>query len=375
MTADNDLEIFLVTAPGLEQHLAEELTENGFKPFDIIPGGVTIKGDWREAWRANLVIRGASRVLVRIASFRAHHLAQLDKRAHKVAWSDILRPGLSVKVEASCKSSRIYHEKAAAQRIATAIENVTGATISKEADITVKARIVKDLCTISLDTSGELLHKRGHKAVVNKAPMRESLASLMLRHCGYSGKEAVLDPMSGSGTFVIEAAEMAKGLYPGRSRSFAFEQFANFDEAIWTALKETNTENQMKPLFYGFDRDAGAVKMSEENAQRAGVDTITRFEQQTIGRLTAPDVEPGLVIINPPYGGRIGKKKKLDPLYQSLGHVLSSNFAGWRIGLVTDSETLAHKTSLPFNSKSAPISHGGIRVKIYQTDPLVKGKD
>lgn len=131
------------------------------------------------------------------------------------------------------KSSRIYHSAAAAQRIETAIREELGATIAADAELCIKARIDDDLCAISIDTSGESLHKRGHKQAIGKAPMRETLASLFLRQCGYDGTEAVVDPMCGSGTFVIEAAEIAAGLKPGRSRRFAFEQLAGFDQAAW----------------------------------------------------------------------------------------------------------------------------------------------
>ena len=221
--SEGDFEIFLVTAPGLESALVAEAREKGFKQPAPILGGVTVTGGWTEVWRANLELRGAVRVLARVAEFRAMHLAQLDKRAHKVPWTQILRPDVPFRVEASCRKSRIYHEGAAAQRIKTAIKDALGAPVSPDAGIAIKARIDDDLCTISVDTSGESLHKRGHKEEVAKAPMRENMAALFLRQCGYRGSEPVVDPMCGSGTFVIEAAEIAIGLKPGRSRRFAFE--------------------------------------------------------------------------------------------------------------------------------------------------------
>ncbi len=205
------------------------MREKGFKGARAVPGGVTVKGGWPDVWRANLEIRGAGRVLARIGSFRVLHLAQLDKRARRFAWGDVLRKDVPFRIEASCKSSRIYHSGAAAERIERAIREELGATASPEAEVCIRARIENDLCTLGVDTSGELLHKRGHKEAVNKAPMRETLASLFLRQCGYDGTEPVVDPMCGSGTFIIEAAEIAAGLKPGRSRHFAFEQLANFD--------------------------------------------------------------------------------------------------------------------------------------------------
>src|SRR5262249_59946168 len=133
-----------------------------------------------------------------------------------------------------------------------------GAPLSPEAEICIKARIEDDLCTISIDTSGDALHKRGHKEAVNKAPMRENLAALFLRQCGYDGNEPVVDPMCGSGTFVIEAAEIAARLNPGRNRRFAFEQLATFDAAAWQRMRGTSGQRAPPARCYGSDRHAGA---------------------------------------------------------------------------------------------------------------------
>jgi len=370
MTAETAFEIFLVTAPGLEAVLCAEALAKGFADAKPIKGGVIITGGWKDVWRANLELRGASRVLARIAEFRALHLAQLDKRSRKVAWAEILRKDTLFRVEAACKASRIYHAGAAAQRIENAIKDTLGAPVSDEAEVVIKARIDDDLCTISIDTSGGSLHKRGHKEAVAKAPMRENLAALFLMQCGYKGTEPVLDPMCGSGTFVIEAAEMALGLKPGRSRRFAFEQLASFDAAAWNRMRASVAPAPSNLRFHGSDRDAGAVRMSTANAERAGVAALTVFKQQTISDLTVPEGPPGLVIANPPYGARIGDKRQLQALYRSLGQVLLKNFAGWRIGVITNEAGLAQATGLPFAPPSGPVSHGGIRVMLFQTDAL-----
>ncbi|HSE73636.1 MAG TPA: class I SAM-dependent RNA methyltransferase, partial [Dongiaceae bacterium] len=228
------------------------------------------------------------------------------------------------------------------------------------------------LCTISIDTSGESLHKRGHKQEVAKAPMRENLAALFLRQCGYDGSEPVVDPMCGSGTFVIEAAEIAAGLMPGRSRRFAFEQLASFDAAAWQRLRGAGNGSGKEPgvRFHGSDHDAGAVRMSRANAERSGVVGITEFRQCPISQAAAPDGPPGLVIVNPPYGGRIGDKRHLFSLYRALGKTLIARFAGWRVGLVTNEAALAEATQLPFAPPAGPVSHGGLRVSLFQTGPL-----
>ena len=370
MTSTGHFEIFLATAPGLEAVLWEEVKALRFRAAKQVPGGVTVKGNWRDAWRANLEVRGANKVLARIDSFRAFHLAQLDKRARRVAWGDVLRKDVPFRVEATCKGSRIYHSGAAAQRIEKAIREELGAPASEDAQVSIMARIESDLCTISVDTSGELLHKRGFKVAVNKAPMRETLAALFLRQCGYDGREPVVDPMCGSGTFVIEAAEIAAGLKHGRERAFAFEQLATFEAAAWEDMRRAAPA--AKPAFYftGSDRDAGAIEMSRANAARAGVAEFTDFRQHAVSDLVPPPGLPGLVIVNPPYGDRIGDKKRLDALYRAMGQTLLAKFSGWRVGIITNEAALAKATGLPFLPTTAPVANGGIRVTLYRTERL-----
>ena len=328
------------------------------------------RGGWPDVWRANLSLRCATRVLVRVGEFRAMHLAQLDKRARKFPWAEVLKKDVPVRVEATTRKSRIYHAGAAAQRIERAIREELGAPISKDALVVVKLRIEDDLATISLDSSGESLHKRGHKEAVAKAPMRETMAAAFLRECGYNGTEPVFDPMCGSGTFVIEAAEIAAGLMPGRSRSFAFEQFASFDSVAFAAMGSARAVKTPAQRFHGADRDAGAIRMSTANAERAGVSDWCSFAQAQITDAAPPDGPAGLVIINPPYGARIGNKGPLFGLHAAMGEVLRSRFSGWRVAIVTSEPALARATGLPFKEPGPFVAHGGLKVRLYQTGAL-----
>ena len=370
MKPTDHFEIFLATAPGLEAVLWEEVKSLRFRAAKQVPGGVTVNGNWRDTWRANLEVRGANKVLARIGSFRVFHLTELEKRARHVPWSNVLRADVPFRVEATCRTSKIYHSGAAAQRIEKAIRDTLGAEPAKDAPIVVMARIENDLCTISVDTSGELLHKRGFKVAVAKAPMRETMAALFLRQCGYVGEEPVVDPMCGSGTFVIEAAEIAMGLKPGRERPFAFEQLATFDGEVWNEMRRAPAAEKPAFRFYGSDRDAGAIEMSRANAARAGVGDLTDFQQHAVSDLVPPTGPPGLVIANAPYGGRIGDRKRLEALYRSLGETLRTRFSGWRVGLITNEPWLAKATGLPFLPTTAPVAHGGMRVTLFRTDPL-----
>ena len=356
---DDIFELFHVAPPGLEHLLAAELQDKGFSNPVVSPGGATTKGPLSDVVRANTDIRGSARVLLRIAGFRAMHLAQLDKRARKVDWAAILRPDTPIHVEATCRKSRIYHNRAAAERISKAINETLGCSIDADAAIRIKVRIDDDFCTISVDTSGEALHKRGLKGAMGKAPLRENLAALSLRACGFTGGEPVVDPMCGSGTFVIEAAEIARALTPGRARKFAFEDLA-------IDISRTISDGTDTPFkFHGFDRDAGAVKSATNNAARAGVADNTSFTCQPLSDLRPPEGPPGLVMINPPYGGRIGNKKMLYGLYGAIGQVMRDHFSGWRMGLVTSEPSLAKACRLEWSDIIGPFPNGGIRVSLY----------
>lgn len=361
----DSFEIFLVAPPGLEPLLADEARAAGFANPVPVPGGVITAGPWSEVWRANLTLRGAARVLVRLGAFRALHLAQLDKRARRFDWASVLRKDVPVRVETTCRQSKIYHAGAATQRIETAIREELGAVIAADAPVTIKARIEDDLVTISLDTSGEVLHRRGHKEAVGKAPMRESLAALFLRQLGFDGSQPLVDPMCGSGTFVIEAAEIAARLLPGRSRSFAFEHLASFDAVAWQALRHPGPGPAPVLRFHGSDRDQGAVGMAKANAARAGVSDWCDFRRLAVSDLMPPPGAPGIVVVNPPWGARIGERKLLFALYGALGKTLAERFTGWRIGIVAPDSGLVKAVGLGLEPLGAPVDMGGTKVTLF----------
>ncbi|WP_281855954.1 THUMP domain-containing class I SAM-dependent RNA methyltransferase [Litoreibacter halocynthiae] len=362
------LEIFAVTPPGLEAALLPEFRALGYKDARYGAGGVTMLGGWPDVWRLNLELRGATKVLARIGTFRAMSLAGLDHRADEFPWDETFYSGTTVRVEASCKRSKIYHAGAAIERVERALLKA-GMKPSADGEVTLKIRIEQNIVTLSVDTSGESLHKRGHKEAIGKAPMRENMAALFLQQAGYDGSEPVLDPMCGSGTFLIEAAEIAEGLQAGRSRSFAFEALASFDEAAFKALRRSVSVINGPARCFGSDRDAGAIKGAIANAGRAGVSALCDFQCKPVSDVERPDGPAGLVIVNPPYGGRIGDKKQLFALYASLGTTLKERFSGWRVALVTSEPGLAKATGLPLIQGPA-VPHGGLKVWLFQSPPL-----
>ena len=258
--------------------------------------------------------------------------------------------------------------------MARAITEELGAPIEAKAGLRVMVRIEDDLCTISLDTSGAPLHQRGLKHAVGKAPLRETLAALFLRQCAYQPGERVFDPMCGSGTFVLEAAETSAGLPPGRARQFAFEKLASFDAAAVHRILARVTPDPSAtigaPIGFGSDRDEGAVRSATENAERAGIAAICQFARAPVGEAAPPEGPPGLVMINPPYGARIGNKKLLYGLYGALGETLRNRFVGWRVGLVTSEAGLARATGLPFDPPGPFVDHGGVKIRLHKSGPL-----
>lgn len=364
------LSIFLATAPGFENMLQAEALELGLTGATPVPGGVTFMGHWPAIWRANYYLRGATRVLVQIGKFRVFHLDELERLAMEFPWEDTFRSDVPLNIEVTTKASKVDNTRAISERLAKALNATLGVSISDTAPVTLKVRIDNNTCMLSVDTSGEPLHIRGHKQFVGKAPMRESLASLMLRKCGYTGDEPVIDPMCGSGTFPIEAAEIARNLAPGRSRDFTFMHLASFHAGRWDAVKAERAPKDTDLRFYGSDRDEGGVKGAGENAERSGVADIITFRHHAISDLIRPEGPPGLIMINPPYGGRIGNKKQLFALYGALGKTIRGQFKGWRVGLVTSEPGLAKVTELPFAKNRVTFPHGGMRVTLFKTAPL-----
>ncbi|HVD60661.1 MAG TPA: THUMP domain-containing protein, partial [Gemmatimonadaceae bacterium] len=220
------LEIFAVAAPGLETILARELEDLGIIGAEVVEGGVSFRGNIAQLYEANLALRVASRVIVRVARFHADSFHELERRAKKIPWNEYLAPGARVRFRVTCRKSRLYHSDAVAQRFADAVNarigNVSIETATDDDDSADAAptqlfivRITHDDCVVSVDSSGELLHRRGYRLATGKAPLRETLAAAMVLASGWDSTRPLIDPMCGSGTIAIEAALLARGIAPG----------------------------------------------------------------------------------------------------------------------------------------------------------------
>jgi len=382
--ASGQLQLFAVTSPGLESIAAGELRQLGCLTEsktegaavsagrDEFDGGVPFAGDLHTLYRANLHLRTASRVLVRLGEFRAVAFYELRKKAARLPWERYLVPGQPVSLRVTCRKSRLYHSDAVAQRVSGAISDRLGQQSQMQPYVEdaaggelqlVVVRIMHDLCTISVDSSGAGLHRHGYRLAVAKAPLRETLAAGMLLAAGWDPTRPLLDPFCGSGTIAIEAALLASSTPPGLQRKFAFMNWPGYAEEDWQSVRQVGAPNPQpnQPYIQASDRDAGAIKMAQENAARAGVGDWIDFKQQAFSAIQATG--QGWVITNPPYGVRISDSHDIRNLYARLGDVLRQQCSGWNYAILSNDDRLLAQARLPEMRRLALVN-GGLPVKL-----------
>lgn len=324
--------------------------------------------------RANLWLRTASRVLVRIATFRATAFYELEKRVKKIPWEQFVAPGIGAEFRVTARKSKLYHSDAIAERMHKAVQSRRRSSAANGRQPTADGqlfvvRVFRDEFVVSADTSGELLHMRGYRQAVGKAPLRETLAAALLIASDWTGRAPLIDPFCGSGTMPIEGALLARLLPPGLHRRFAFMQWPNYDASTWDQLtsdaKTSALASSSVPIS-GSDRDAGAIESARANAGRAGVADDIDFSVRAISNLDPPS-PTGLVATNPPYGVRVSRSSNVRNLYAQLGHVLRERCPGWRVALYSADLRLTREIRLPFR-QVLRTSNGGIRVDAMIAD-------
>ena len=372
---------FAVTAPGLEPLAAAELRALHAPLVRVEPGGVSFGGGIEQLYAANVHLRTASRVVVRVAGFHASTFHELERRAKQVPWDRWVRPDGTVRFRVTCRKSRLYHSDAVAERLLGAVASrVAGAVAARDAGDAedeehdgaaaqlFTARLVHDELVLSADSSGALLHLRGYRQALAKAPLRETLAAAMLIASGYDGSGALVDPMCGSGTIAIEGALIARNIAPalatGAPRPFAFEAWPEFDVDLLARLVARARERERPhtlPILAS-DRDAGAVAAAMANAERAGVSAEVRVEQRALSALEPPP-GPGWMVTNPPYGVRVGERDRLRDLYAAIGRLVRDRLPGWTVALLTAERVLEGQLGLPLEERLAT-RNGGIPVRL-----------
>jgi putative N6-adenine-specific DNA methylase len=321
------------------------------------PGGVAFTGPLELMYHSNLHVRGAHRILLRIDDFLAQSYPMLFNKASKVPWELYLPKKFNIQV--SSKSSRLHQHKTIAKTLNDAIQEKLkslglNSKLTDDASLEIHVRLFQDRCTLSINTSGDHLHKRGYRQLVSDAPIRETLAASLLQTLDISSYDLIVDPMCGSGTFPIEAALLGQNIAPGLQRQFAFEALPGFQASKWERFKREAKEeaHATKTTFLGFDIDPENITLANENAKRAGVQID--FEVADATRLKLPNQGQSLLISNLPYGERLESS-----VLPAFAKNLSQNFKGWSFAFVCKNTHWLQK----FNFKELKrFENGGLKV-------------
>ena len=357
-------QFFAVTTPGFEQICQLELTRIGVENTQLVPGGVAFSGSFRDLYLTNLWLRTASRILVRFGFFSVRDFPTLYRRLLRLPWGRFIKPGTASEVRVTCHRSRLSHSGRVADTAKEAIEKALGCPAVEIGPVQkIFLRMEDDHCQVSLDSSGELLHRRGYRVANVTAPLRETLAAGCLLSLGYDGSKPLIDLMTGSGSFPIEAALIALNRAPGLQRNFAFMNWPKYRPALWRQLCELAGQQERRELvttISGVDNNPLAIAAAEQNLQAAGLADSVLFRCQPMQSLVAP-AAPGLLICNPPYGERLGKNASLEALYHDLGRIFGKVFSPWRGGILCPENELIQAVGIPLIPQLY-CSNGGIKV-------------
>jgi putative N6-adenine-specific DNA methylase len=365
-------QFYAVVSPGLESVCAAELSGLEITPQQVTTGGVAFAGRLRDLYLANLWLRTASRILVRFAEFRSRDFPDLYRRTHRLPWGRFIPPEASVAFRVTCHSSRLGHTTRIAETLESALNQALGRSTNPAGDNPqlVLVRVVDDQVVISIDSSGELLHRRGYRRSVTVAPLRETLAAGVLMLLGWNGTMPLADPMCGSGSFLLEGALLARQRAPGLNRCFAFMNWPGYREGLWALLcAEAQRREVAVPLaICGSDENPRAVAAAIENCQRSGVAEQVMIEQRGLSEQPVLTAGQGLVVCNPPYGKRLDLGEDPDRYYSELGRQLQRAYPGWRLAMLCSNPALVKATGLPFK-QIAGLDNGGLNVGLFATDP------
>jgi len=365
-------DFFAVCSPGLKKICQSEMLALGL-PEDhlkLIPGGIEFKSKPETCFLFNLYLGSPSRILMRISQFKADGFEKLEKKINAIDWVLYLPQNSDLKFNVTTKKSRLYHSDAIAQRCEKIIQNQLNSSFSftssaqTKSTQTIYIKADYDDFTISLDSTGDLLFKRGIKQKVGKAPLRENLAFAMLFWAGFSKQDILIDPMCGSGTFSLEGAMMKTHLPPGFYRAFAFEKWPGFSKKTDAYLKKQAQKKLLtfpEKQIFASDIDEMAIAALEQNISNPLFSRIIDIRQQDFFSISPSRIsqgKKGVIMLNPPYGKRLGEKKETQSFYREIGKKLSMDFKGWRAGIILPSRQ--DKSHLGLRLELKPIFHGGL---------------
>lgn len=372
-------ELIAKTFQGLEEVLAKELIDLGADDVEILRRGVAFTGDLEMMYKANLCCRTALRILKPVFRFDAKDADEVYEKVKGFDWSSYMDVSKTFAVDSVVFSDNFKHSKFLAYKVKDAIADYfsekTGQRPSVRVvspDVQLNIHVAHERCTLSIDSSGESLHKRGYRDAQTDAPINEALAAGLLLLAGWDGKSDLIDPMCGSGTILIEAAMIALNIAPGIYRSeFAFEKWNDFDKEVFDRLyNDESQEREFNHKIYGSDILPKAIKIAGENVKSAGLSKYISLKVSPFQSLEKPS-EKALVIFNPPYGERIGARD-MNELYAMIGTKLKHDYEGMEAWIITEQNEASEKIGLR-PAKRFKLMNGAIDCEFRKYE-LFKGK-
>lgn len=367
----------LSTLPGLENLCREELASLGISAATAgeIRGGIEFDGRVHDCYLANLKLRLANRILMRISTFRATNFRQLRQKAAALPWELYLPRAAGVDVRVASRRSRLFHTDA----VADIFREIIGASrpaLSSDPNLgppspqRIYVRAVEDRLVVSIDSSGDLLYKRGLKIQGGRAPIRETFAAAILTLCGYRGDKPLVDPMCGAGTFSLEGAMVAANIPAGWYRQFAFMNWPCFKPSRWNFFRREAQQQmtvQTDPIIFASDTDAAGCQALAKVVADHRLSGSIAVARKDFFDLTPADIgeyiamgNKGLITINPPYGRRLGTAADSERLFMEICRKLQKDFTGWEFALLAPDRALARRT--PLNSRAFHFTHGGLNI-------------
>lgn len=366
---------FATCGKGIEPILAGELQQLGALQIEQGRGGVSFQGDLSVLYRANLWLRTAVRVLVPILEADIRSPDDLYDAVRTLDWRRFMTPDHTLAVDANIRDSDLNHSQYASRRVKDAIcdqfRERTGRRPSVDPEtpmVGLNLHVFRNHAILSLDSSGESLHKRGYRPVQTRAPINEALAAALILRSGWQATQPFFDPMCGGGTFCIEAAWLAAHRPPGLTRKrFGFQGWMDFDVRLWTALRDEARAGVLRKIpapILASDSRNDVLEQTHQNARMATVGSLLTLERRDISNLERPEGAPGVLICNPPYGERLGDEEELVGLYRAMGQSFK-RLSGWTVWVFTGNERLAREMRLQ-PSENVPFWNGKIPCRFYR---------
>lgn len=360
---------------GLESLVRDECKELGFKDIETFNGKIQFKGTLKDVVKANIHLRCADRVFIKMGEFKAYTFEELFQHIKKINWSEFIEKDGEFPISWVSAVKCTLFSKSDIQRISKKamvdnLSSVYGIDQFPEngAKFKIKIQGNKDLFNVMIDTSGEGLHRRGYRALINEAPLKETMAAALVKLTRWKGGERpLIDPMCGTGTLAIEAAMIARNIAPGVNRNFVSEEWKIIPRDLWIDARDeafSNEDLDKEVKIYASDIDPETIEIAIENAEKAGVEDDIIFETKNFLELESPS-EKGCIISNPPYGERLLNDEKVERLYGLLGDVCTKRFPKWSYYIITSYRNFEGSFGKKC-TKNRKLYNGGIECHYYQ---------